>query len=66
MFTLTYDYFLYTSADTPSEDVSSVLQAIVDGKDEITAAIPAFVWFDLSRSGSIEGLSLHQGAKVAD
>ena len=30
------------------------------------AAIPAFVLDDLSRSGSIEGLNLREGAKVAD
>lgn len=62
--TLAYDYYLYASASTPDDVVASVLEAIVDGQDDLRAAVPSFRWFDLKRIGASNGLPFHDGAKA--
>lgn len=62
MFTLTYDYYLYTSAGTSEDIVTAVLQAVIDEQDTIAETIPAFAWFDVENADADIGLEFHPGA----
>lgn len=61
---LTYDYYLYTSADVADEVVAQLLQAIVDNAESITASSPPFAAFDLAGSGYDIDVDRHPGAQA--
>jgi uncharacterized protein len=62
IFALTYDYYLYTSADVSDSAVTALLQAIVDNAVAITATSPPFSAFSLDGSGFELDLERHPGA----
>lgn len=66
IFALTYDYYLYTSVDTPDADVSAVLNAIVDGRAGIAELVPPFAWFAPEQTVNGIGLEYHGGALTID
>lgn len=66
VFALTYDYYLYTAADTPDAVVATLLAAIVAGRDGITDLVPPFAWFAPGQTVAPIGIDYHPGALTVE
>ncbi|SIT74358.1 hypothetical protein SAMN05421665_0036 [Yoonia rosea] len=61
-FALTYDYYIYTSEQTPDEVVAKALDALMSGKDVIALTVRAFADYSVDTAQRDIGIPFHPAA----
>jgi TRAP transporter TAXI family solute receptor len=61
-YALTYDYYIYTSEQTPDEVVAKALNALMSGKDVIALTVRAFADYSVDTAQRDIGIPFHPAA----
>lgn len=61
---LQYDFFIYTQAGAPDEEVTAMIDALRAGKDDMAAAVASLKWFDPDNLRVDIGVPYHPAAEA--